>query len=169
EIPLSNSICRKADYMDWGYQYYAKSDKPFVTKGAYGYAHGGFTPQEVIIPQFRVYQSGKELDGLKVSIVNKDDLKEVAGAMFSVKLKGTGKEGDTFESERKIVLQLFANGKLIQCSPIITLKAKQTMPLEFLFGDKEAFTVVVIDAESTKQLDSCVIKKGNFRDLGGLL
>ncbi|MBP7487553.1 MAG: hypothetical protein KA789_09015 [Parabacteroides sp.] len=169
EIPLSNSICRKADYMDWGYQYYAKSDKPFVTKGAYGYAHGGFTPQEVIIPQFRVYQSGKELDGLRVSIVNKDDLKEVAGAMFSVKLKGTGKEGDTFESERKIVLQLFANGKLIHCSPIITLKAKQTMPLEFLFGDKEAFTVVVIDAESTKQLDSCVIKKGNFRDLGGLL
>ena len=43
------------------------------------------------------------------------------------------------------------------------------MPLEFLFGDKEAFTVVVIDAETTKQLDSCVIKKGNFRDLGGLL
>ena len=89
--------------------------------------------------------------------------------MFSVKLKGAGKEGDTFESERKIVLQLFTNGKLIPSSPIITLKAKQTMSLEFPFGDKEAFTVVIIDALSTKQLDSCEIKKGNFRDLGGLL
>jgi hypothetical protein len=80
-----------------------------------------------------------------------------------------GKEQDAFESERKISIQLFANGKLIQNTPIITLKAKQTIPLEFPFGDKDAFTIVVVDALSTKQLDSCEIKKGNFRDLGGLL
>jgi PglZ domain. len=169
ELSLYNTICRKGNYMGWEYQYYAKSDKPFVTTGAYGYAHGGFTPQEVIIPQFKIYQSGTEIEGLKVTIINKKELKEVAGAMFSVKLKGTGKEGDTFESERKIVLQLFTNGKLIQSSQIITLRVKQTMSLEFPFGDKDAFTIVIVDALSTKQLDSCEIKKGNFRDLGGLL
>ena len=46
-------LCQKEGrYLDSNYQYYARTDKPFVTRGAYGYAHGGFTPQECIIPVF---------------------------------------------------------------------------------------------------------------------
>ena len=47
-----NIIARNQNYKGSQYQYYAKSDKPFVSKGAYGYAHGGFTPQECIIPAY---------------------------------------------------------------------------------------------------------------------
>ncbi|EJW96541.1 PglZ domain-containing protein, partial [gut metagenome] len=38
--------------MGYAYLYFAPTDKPFVSRGAYGYAHGGLTPQECIIPYY---------------------------------------------------------------------------------------------------------------------
>ncbi len=51
-LPHSNLIEVEGNYFDSHYQYYARTDKPFATRGTYGYAHGGFTPQECIIPAY---------------------------------------------------------------------------------------------------------------------
>lgn len=40
-------------YEEYNYVVVAKNHRPFKSKGVYGYSHGGFTPQEVIIPNFR--------------------------------------------------------------------------------------------------------------------
>ena len=56
EEPLNaaNLIEKAGRYFNSNYQYYAKTDKPFKTTGRYGYSHGGFTPQECIIPAYEL-------------------------------------------------------------------------------------------------------------------
>ncbi len=40
-------------YAEYKYVYVAKNHRPFKSKGMYGFSHGGFTPQEIIIPKFK--------------------------------------------------------------------------------------------------------------------
>ena len=70
-ISNSSLIERQDTWSHGQYQYYAKTDKPFRTRGAYGYAHGGLTPQECLIP---VYQFSQDcmLNELKVMIGNQE-------------------------------------------------------------------------------------------------
>ena len=100
-----NIIVRSQKYKDSQYQYYAKSDKPFVSKGAYGYAHGGFTPQECIIPAYEFANENQEFLG--VSIVNKSALQNVTGTYFIVKLKAESVEKTMFMAERIAVIQIY--------------------------------------------------------------
>lgn len=83
----SSFIRREDNFPGSSYQYYAKSDKPFKTRGAYGYAHGGFTPQECLIPMY-CFTSLQGTSSLKVEIENKAELAAVTGQYFSVKLSG---------------------------------------------------------------------------------
>ena len=39
-------------YKEYQYVYAAKNHRPFKSKGVYGFSHGGFTPQEIIVPNF---------------------------------------------------------------------------------------------------------------------
>ena len=151
--------------MNSNYQYYAPTDKPFVSTGAYGYSHGGFTPQECIIPVYELSIKGGDI-ALNVQIANKEELKEVTGNYFTVKLKADGSETDLFTHERKIKLMLFA-GNSVKNSAIYTLKAGEIQSPEFELNDG-IDKVVITDKESGAQIDSCVISKNTARDIDDL-
>lgn len=167
EHPLQTSrlIEREGKYMNSNYQYYATTDKPFVSTGAYGYSHGGFTPQECVIPAYELSIKGGDI-ALNVQIANKEELKEVTGNYFTVKLKADGSETDLFTHERKIKLMLFA-GTSVKNSAIYTLKAGEIQNPEFELNDG-IDKVVITDKESGAQIDSCVISKNTARDIDDL-
>ena len=167
EYPLQNHhlIEREGVYLDSNYQYYAKTDKPFVTRGAYGYAHGGFTPQECIIPVYQLDMKQGDLS-LRVHISNKKDLKEITGNYFVVKLQAEGNQSDLFTQERKIKLMLFAGSKMVSTA-IQTLKPGSLVEAEFEMSTG-INKVVIADKESSVQIDSCDIKKSSSRDLDDL-
>lgn len=148
-------------------QFYAKTDKPFKTKGPYGYAHGGFTPQECLIPIYGFHQENHNA-GLKVSIENKTELVAVTGQFYSIKLHAVGDTANVFESERKVRLLFYDDQGHEQSQPmIITINANETKNFEFSLSNNQ-MKVVVVDAETTEQLDSCTIKKSTSRDIEDL-
>lgn len=160
-------IGRQDDFFGYKYQYYAQTDRPFRTTGSYGYAHGGFAPQECVIPayDFHVEDAGNQLE---VSISNKSELADVAGDSFYVKLQTKEAATDLFTSSRKIKVVVFSGSKQTQKSPTLAVQAGELVdPLEFDVDNNDK--VVVIDAETKEQLDSASIKKSSARDLGGLL
>lgn len=165
-LPPSNLIEVEGKYFDSNYQYYAKTDKPFATRGAYGYAHGGFTPQECIIP---AYELSMEQDGiaLAVEIANKEDLKNVAGSYFTVKLRAEGSPGDLFKQARKIKLMLFAGSKMVNGNMICTIKPGEEKNIEYELTDG-IDKVVIADKDTAAQIDSCEIKKSGTRDVDDL-
>lgn len=169
EEPLNaaNLIERGGSYFDSNYQYYAKTDKPFKTTGRYGYSHGGFTPQECIIP---VYELNIETNNmaLGVMISNKKELKAVTGNYFTVKLLAEGCESDLFRNERKVKLLLYAENKMVSGNQIYSMKPGETIHAEFEMTqgiDK----VIIVDKETSVQIDSCSIIKSASRDLDDLL
>lgn len=168
EEPLQNNnlIEMAGRYFDSNYQYYAKTDKPFVTKGAYGYAHGGFTPQECIIPAYELTTETNDM-ALKIAISNKKELQAVTGNYFTVKLQAENSKSDIFRSERKIKLLLYAGNTLIIGNMIYSMKPGETVNVEFEMAhgiDK----VVLVDKETSAQIDSCAIKKSQSRDIDDL-
>ncbi len=167
DTPLSSTdmVMVEKDYFDSHYQYYAKTDKPFVTRGAYGYAHGGFTPQECIIPMYEI-TTGRDNSALAVKIANKSELKNVTGKYFTVKLKGDGKQYDVFNQERQIKLMLIANDNVAVTS-LHAIKHGATLEQEFEMVDGIS-KVVVADKLTSAQLDSCVISKSTSRDIDEL-
>lgn len=169
EEPLqkkNNLIEMAGRYFDSNYQYYAKTDKPFVTKGAYGYAHGGFTPQECIIPAYELTTETNDM-ALGIAISNKKELQAVTGNYFTVKLQAENSKSDIFRSERKIKLLLYAGNTLIIGNMIYSMKPGETVNVEFEMAhgiDK----VVLVDKETSAQIDSCAIKKSQSRDIDDL-
>lgn len=169
EEPLNaaNLIERTDCYFNSNYQYYAKTDKPFKTTGRYGYSHGGFTPQECIIPAYVLNVETNNM-ALGVMISNKKELKAVTGNYFTVKLLAEGCESDLFRSERKVKLLLFAGNKMVSGNQIFSMKPGETIHAEFEMTqgiDK----VVLVDKETSVQIDSCSIIKSASRDLDDLL
>ena len=166
-LKVSNLIERTGRYFDSNYQYYAKTDKPFKTTGRYGYSHGGFTPQECIIP---AYELNIETDNMAmgVKISNKRELKAVTGNYFTVKLLAEGCESDLFRNERKVKLMLYAGNKMVFGNQFFSMKPGETIHAEFEMTqgiDK----VVLVDKETSVQIDSCSIIKSASRDLDDLL
>ena len=76
-------------YGEFNYVYAAKSHRPFKSKGVYGFSHGGFTPQEIIIPNFVFSKDAPTTKGLEVNIINKKELSEVTGELFGLKIHAT--------------------------------------------------------------------------------
>jgi hypothetical protein len=169
EEPLkaSNLIEKGGSYFNSNYQYYAKTDKPFKTTGRYGYSHGGFTPQECIIPAYELNIENNNM-ALGVMISNKKELKAVTGNYFMVKLLAEGCESDLFRNERKVKLLLFAGNQMVSGNQIFSMKPGETFHAEFEMTqgiDK----VVLVDKETSVQIDSCSIIKSASRDLDDLL
>lgn len=169
EEPLtaSNLMERTDRYFNSNYQYYAKTDKPFKTTGRYGYSHGGFTPQECIIPAYELSIESNDM-ALGVMISNKKELKSVTGNYFTVKLLAEGCESDLFRNERKIKLLLYSGNKMVYGNLFYSMKPGETIHAEFEMTqgiDK----VVLVDKETAVQIDSCSIIKSASRDLDDLL
>ncbi len=161
-----NIIVRNQNYKGSQYQYYAKSDKPFVSKGAYGYAHGGFTPQECIIP---AYEFATEIqESLGVSIVNKPALQNVTGTYFTVKLKAESVESTLFRAERKVVIQIYEDGALLSTSSVYRMTPSSVQEAEFALSSTGNVKVVVVDIQTQQQVDFCDVKKSVSRDLDDL-
>lgn len=169
EYPLKASglVEQEKDYFGSKYQYFAKTDKPFVTRGQYGYSHGGFTPQECVIPVYAFYAQNNGME-LRITISNKTDLKSVTGNYFTVKLKAYDMDSTLFNNERKVKLMLYAGSTLVNGSILHTMKPGETFTQEFEMAggiDK----VVITDNETSAQIDSCDIRKSASRDIDDLL
>ena len=160
-------IERNDEWINGSYQYYAQTDKPFRTRGKYGYAHGGMTPQECLIPAYHFAEKNVKM-GLKVSIANKAELGAVTGQFYTIKMMGTGDSNNVFESERKVQLLFYReDGNEDSKSSILRIKADAVLDFENTMNTS-LLKVVVIDAQTTEQLDVCVIKKSVSRDLDDL-
>jgi hypothetical protein len=155
-------------YNGFEYVYVSKSHRPFKSKGAYGFAHGGFTPQEVIIPNFKFYKDAPLFKGLEVYISNKVDLSDVVGELFSVKVKGKSQSSDLFSTSRKVQIQIFSNGIFQSKSNILTLEPEKEIRIEFSFDGKAELQLILVDATSQEKLDECKVKKSSARDLSDL-
>ena len=162
-------ISFKRDYQEYSYVNAAKSHRPFKSKGVYGFSHGGFTPQEIIIPNFVFKKDIQSTKGLNVSIANKSGLTDVTGELFVLKVQAEENANDLFSTNRKIQVILYANNIRISTSNIIEIEPGKTSSFEFSFSGNREILAVLVDANNQEQLDSVNINKSNARDFGGLL
>ena len=156
-------------YSIYNYVYAAKSSRPFKSKGMYGYAHGGFTPQEMIVPDFIFSKEADSIQQLKVEIVNKKDLSDVTGELFAVVIQSAGSADLFTNPERSVQIILFKENGKLNSSQKLTVHANQRNTVEFSFEGHSALKVVLVDATTQEQLDTATIRKSNARDFGGLL
>lgn len=156
----SNFVRREDNFPGGHYQYYAKTDRPFRTRGAYGYAHGGFTPQECLIPFYCFSQSSTSAS-VEATIANKDSLTSVTGLFFTVKLKANDA---AIGSRLKVCL--YSNGSLA-ASAIVKIDDSGNGSAEFEAIDG-VLSVIVQDPVSGVQFDNALVKKSTSRDLGDL-
>jgi len=166
----SNSewIAFERPYGEYKFVYAAKNYRPFKSKGVYGFSHGGFTPQEIIIPKFKFSKIKSQTSQLEVFISNKTDLNEVPSELFIIRLDAPKAPTDLFGGVRKVQIKLYAGNKEYQCSDIIPIDANSIVDKEFSFRSNTQVQAVLIDAVTQEQLDTAIIKKSNLRDLGGL-
>jgi hypothetical protein len=156
-------------YKDFNYLYFARNIHPFKTPGRYGFSHGGLTPQEVVTPFFCWERKESAANKLPVHIKDKEDLKNVTGELFSIKIQA-GKGGeDLFSAQRAVYLVFFADKEQVNKSDIFTLTKKQSIAKDYSFDGHSELEVQLLDATSKQQLDRAVIKQNKDRDLGGLL
>jgi hypothetical protein len=155
-------------YAEYNFVYAAKNHRPFKSKGVYGFSHGGFTPQEIIIPKFKFSKQKAATSSLAVSISNKADLSDITGDLFVIKLQAAKEATDLFAAQRKVLVKLYAGNKEYQSSNIISLDAGKIESFEFSFNTNTQVQAVLLDAVTQEQLDTTTIKKSTLRDLGGL-
>lgn len=155
-------------YAEYKYVYAAKNHRPFKSKGVYGFSHGGFTPQEIIIPKFKFSKIKSQTSRLDVIISNKQDLNDVPSELFVIKLEAPKSSTDLFGRARKVQIKLYAGNKEYQCSDIISIEVNSAVGKEFSFSGNTQVQAVLVDATTQEQLDTVIIKKSNLRDLGGL-
>ena len=159
-ISLPNLVCREDNFPGGQYQYYAKTDHPFRTRGLYGYAHGGFTPQECLIP-FYCFSTSDTSSTVDVTIANRDALAEVTGNFFTVKLKG-----NEAAIGMRVKVSLYANGSLVS-NVIAKIDDSGNAGVEFETIDG-SLSVIVQDTGTAIQLDNAPVKKSTSRDLEDL-
>jgi hypothetical protein len=107
--------------------------------------------------------------GLEIIILNKNELSEVTGELFGLKIQANQKADDLFSASRKIQVLLYANNITYSSSNIITIEPGATQSFDFSFGGHSEIIAVIVDASTQEQIDSVKIKKSNARDLGGLI
>lgn len=160
-------IERKEIFGGYAYQYYARTDKPFVSRGTYGYAHGGLTPQECIIPMYCFLKEESTEVGCNITIVNKNDLMAVTGNYFTLKIKAEGDASNLFASSRKVKVQLFDQQGNTISSSIEMLQADSVLSKEMEITTAPC-KLVIIDFKTTEQLDHCVVDRSHVRDIDDL-
>jgi len=152
----------------YNYVYVAKSHRPFKTKGVYGFSHGGFTPQEIIIPEFIFEKVKQQTSQLDIFISNTEELLQVPSELFIIRLDAPQAPTDLFCGSRKVQIKLYAFNKEYQSSDIFTIDSNSIVEKEFSFNGNPEVQAVIVDATTQEQIDTAIIKKSNLRDLGGL-
>lgn len=161
-------LCFIRPYNEFKYVYAAKNHRPFKSKGVYGFSHGGFTPQEIIIPKFKFTKAKAQTSQLEIFISNKQDLSDVPSELFVVRLDAPKAPTDLFGGVRKVQIKLYAGNKEYTTSDIFSIESNSIVDKEFSFNGNSQVQVVLLDATTQEQLDTAIIKKSNLRDLGGL-
>lgn len=156
-------------YKEFNYLYFARNIHPFKTPGRYGFSHGGLTPQEIVTPFFCWEKSESGANKLPVFVKNKEDLKDVTGDLFSIKIQAGKGSGDLFSTQRSIYLIFFTDKQPINKSDIFTINKDETITKEYSFDGHPEIEVHLLDATTKQQLDRVVVKQNKDRDLGGLL
>lgn len=157
------------NYKQFRYLYFAKTINPFKTPGLYGFSHGGLSPQELVTPYFCWEVSDSLEASLSVSIENKNELKDVTGELFLIKIRAEKGVGDLFSINRKIYLVFFANKMQINKSDVFTIQRDECITKEYTFDGHPEIEVHILDASTKHQLDKAIVKQNKDRDLGGLL
>ncbi len=154
-------------YGEYNYVNFAKSSRPFSSTGKYGYAHGGLAPQEVVIPNFVfTYERANQL---AITIVNKEELREVAGDVVCVRISSGDEAVDVLSFQRRVRIVMYSDGREIDKSSILTLRPGQQERVELAMNGVDEAVTVVMDEDTKDQLDKAVASKLQMRDLGGLL
>lgn len=161
----SKYISIEEHYENYNYVNFAKSSRPFVSTGKYGYSHGGFTPQEVVIPNF-VFTYNKQ-NQMDVDITNKKDLIDIAGNILTVKFS-SGEAKDVLFYQRKVRVLLYVGDKIVDKSSIISISPGSQEKVELSLDSATEGVVVIIDEDTKDQLDKAKVTKSQMRDLGGL-
>lgn len=168
KIDSSLLIETEVKYDEYNFCYFAKRLGPFKTPGVYGFSHGGLSPQETIIPFLKWSNVQVSQDQLQVSILNKAELADVTGNLFTLKIKASASTG-LFSEERKIIILFYAKNEKISESDIISIEKKAELKKEYNFGSNNEIEIKILDALTMAQLDKTTVKQNNARDLGGLL
>ena len=155
------------EYGEYHYVCFSKSCRPFSSTGKYGYSHGGLSPQEVIIPNFKFTCSRN--NKLDVKISNKKDLTDVTGNVVTIKLSSGEELLDIMSIQRRVRVIVYSNEKEIDKSSILTIGVNNQTKVDLSLNNVETATVVVIDEDTKDQLDKAKVNKTQMRDLGGLL
>ena len=161
----SKYISIEEHYENYNYVNFVKSSRPFVSTGKYGYSHGGFTPQEVVIPNF-VFTYNKQ-NQMDVDITNKKDLIDIAGNILTVKFS-SGEAKDVLSYQRKVRVLLYVGDKIVDKSSIISISPGSQEKVELSLDSATEGVVVIIDEDTKDQLDKAKVTKSQMRDLGGL-
>jgi hypothetical protein len=156
-------------YKHFRYIYFAKNINPFKTPGLYGFSHGGVSPQELVTPYFCWERSDAYTTSLSVKIENKEDLINITGELFLIKIQAEKGAGDLFSMNRKIYLVFFSNKTQVNKSDILTIKRGEHIAKEYAFDGHQTLEVHLLDAATKQQLDRAVVKQNRDRDLGDLL
>lgn len=159
----------KRPYKDFNYLYFARNVNPFKTPGVYGFSHGGASPQELMTPFFCWELSSDLTPSLSVSIDNKEDLKNITGELFTLRIRADKGAIDLFSMERKVYLVFFSNKTKIKESDVFSIKRGEIVPREYPFDGNKELNVHLLDAVTKHKLDHAIIKQNKERDLGGLL
>ena len=164
----SDLIEAEKSYKEFNYLYFAKSINPFKSPGLYGYSHGGISPQELVTPYFCWERSGESAASLSVTIENKEDLKDVTGELFSIKIQADKGAGDLFSIERKVFLIFFANKAQVNKSDVFIVQRNERITKEYTFDGHSELEAHLLDAATKQLLDRAVVKQNKDRDLNGL-
>jgi hypothetical protein len=158
----------KKPYKEFEYLYFSATLNPFKTPGPYGFAHGGITPQELLIPFLQFEKFNEDVNKLKIEITNKDELSSVVGDIYPVRLKAGINPGEIFSGERKIIIVMVKDKHEFSQSDVITMHEEEGIIREFNFSEHHEFEIIVLDDQSKTRLDFCTVKRNITRDLGGL-
>jgi len=169
-IDTTDFIEIEQKYEEYNYLYFSKTINPFKTTGAYGYCHGGLSPQELITPFICFENRKNDTPKLNVVFSNKSDLNNVAGDLYILKIQSEILNSiDLFKSERKVFLMFFVYSKEINKSDIFTMSPNSSIEREYSFEGYKKIDIKLLDAETKEQIDNVTVTKDNSRDLGGLL
>jgi PglZ domain-containing protein len=159
----------KKQNREFSYLYFAQNMNPFKTPSAYGFAHGGATPQEIITPYFCWERTAELIDSLTITIANKADLKSVTGELYMLNIETASSQDALFSQERKVFLLFFSDNIQINKSDVFIIKQDQHVSKEYTFDGHPVIEVQLLDAKTKELLDQATIKQNKDRDLGGLL
>ena len=132
-----------------------------------GLGAGGLCPDVVVIPNFVfTYERANQL---AITIVNKEELREVAGDVVCVRISSGDEAVDVLSFQRRVRIVMYSDGREIDKSSILTLRPGQQERVELAMNGVDEAVTVVMDEDTKDQLDKAVASKLQMRDLGGLL